>query len=262
MTNKQIQLIAGLSDVKQRRRTGLFKAEGLKCVTDTIGHFELRHLYATVDASLPPDLDIQAERVSRGEMQRMSSQVTTPPLIAVYAIPDTTQPPLPDELSLTTSDLIIALDCVQDPGNLGTIIRTCDWMGVTHIIASKDTADCWNPKVVQSTMGAISRVRIAYCDLAATLRQYRGHALRIGTFLDGDNLYTADLGIASPLKAKILIMGNEGNGISPSVAAETDKRVLIPSYPPERPTSESLNVATATAMALAIMRRQNFAPNT
>ncbi|MGM9845859.1 MAG: RNA methyltransferase [Muribaculaceae bacterium] len=261
MTNKQIQLIAGLSDVKHRRRTGLFKAEGLKCVTDTIGHFELHHLYATADAALPPALDDKAERVSRSEMQRMSSQVTTPPLIAVYAIPDSALPPCSDDLGRRTSDIIVALDCIQDPGNLGTIIRTCDWMGISHIIASKDSADCWSPKVVQSTMGAISRVTITYCDLAATLHQYQGHALRIGTFLDGENLYTADTDIAPPLQAKILIMGNEGNGISPSVAAETDRRVLIPSYPPERPTSESLNVATATAMALAIMRRHDFAPN-
>ena len=250
MTNKQIQLIAGLSDVKQRRRTGLFKAEGLKCVTDTIGHFELRHLYATVDASLPPDLDIQAERVSRGEMQRMSSQVTTPPLIAVYAIPDSTQPPLPDELSLTTSDLIIALDCVQDPGNLGTIIRLADWFGIKNIFCTPDTVDVYNHKVVQATMGAISHVKVHYCDIGELIAQYPDIPV-YGTFLDGDNIYRQQVE-----NRGFVIFGNEGKGISPQLAGLVSRRLLIPAFAASGEAPESLNVGVAAAITISEFRRR------
>lgn len=247
MTNKLRDLISDLDSAKGRRLSGLFKAEGAKCVCDTLGHFTLRHLFTTEDfrQQLPETFQDKAETVSRADMQKMAAQITTPPVIAVYEIPSLGTPDISHGLTL-------ALDCIQDPGNLGTIIRTCDWMGVSTILASQDTADCWSPKVIQATMGAISRVKVHYCDLPHTLAS-AGVPL-IGTFLDGENIYTADLGH----KAAIVIMGNEGRGISAPVAQLIDRRILIPSYPAGRPTSESLNVATATAITLSQIRARQF----
>jgi TrmH family RNA methyltransferase len=151
---------------------------------------------------------------------------------------------------MLNNSLVLALDRVQDPGNLGTIIRVADWMGVDTIIASRDTVDVFNPKVVQATMGAIARVKVHYVDLPQFLSSLTDIPI-YGTFLDGTNIYTTPL---SP--TGIVIMGNEGQGISPEVEKLVNAKILIPSYPPERPTSESLNVATATAITLAEFRRQ------
>ncbi len=148
--------------------------------------------------------------------------------------------------------LSIALDGIQDPGNLGTIIRVADWMGVRHIICSRDTVDVYNPKVVQATMGAISRVKVYYADLSDVLRKLRESMPVYGTFLDGDNIYATEL-----TEEGIIVMGNEGKGVSEPVANLATKRLYIPSYPPGEQTSESLNVAVATAITLSEFRRQN-----
>lgn len=166
-------------------------------------------------------------------------------MIAVYRIPELSAPDF--------SGLVVALDCVQDPGNLGTIMRVADWMGVHTILASTDTVDCYSPKVVQATMGAISRVRVHYCNLSDVLR---GKDHVYGTFLDGSNIYDAAL---SP--SGIVVMGNEGKGISPEVASTVTHRLRIPSFPPDVPTSESLNVAVATAITLAEFRRRQNSEN-
>ena len=147
-------------------------------------------------------------------------------------------------------DLVIALDGIQDPGNLGTIIRTCDWFGVHDIVCSKDTADCYNPKVVQATMGALCRVRIHYVDLAEWLAKQECPI--IGTLLEGENMYESRLP-----KTGIIVMGNEGNGISQEVRKLITHPVRIPSYPNEKASDviESLNVSIATAIVLAEFRR-------
>ena len=148
-------------------------------------------------------------------------------------------------------NLTLALDDVQDPGNLGTIIRIADWFGIDTIYCSEETVDAWNPKVVQATMGSSARVKLHYTNLAEYLEGLQDAVPVYGTFLDGNNLYTEELSAAG-----IIIMGNEGNGISDSVERHVTKRLLIPSYPAERPTAESLNVAIATAITCAEFRRR------
>lgn len=246
LTNATMATVAALDTRKGRRKTGLFKAEGTKCVLDTLGHFTLEALYATSEwTETHPLHGVVPVIASRGELGRMSSMVTTPDVIAVYHIP--AQPQLP----ATTGGLMLALDTIQDPGNLGTIIRVADWFGVTDILCSHETASCYSPKVIQATMGSISRVTLHYCDLPATLRAMRRNGCDniFGTFLDGDSI----AGVTLPPQG-ILVIGNEGNGISAPVEAEVTRRLLIPSWPAGRPTGESLNAAVATSIMLAKFR--------
>lgn len=251
ITAAQRKLVASLAKAKNRRETGLFAAEGTKCVLDTIDAFRL-HLLAATPAWLDehPEVASRAEcvRAVRADMERMTALSTPPPVIAVYHIPE------PAEWSMTPDELVVALDCVQDPGNLGTIVRAADWMGVTTILASADTADIFGAKAIQATMGAVSRVRVHYCDLPSALSALPSGTPVFGTFLGGENIYTASgLGPGG-----VLVMGNEGRGISDAVAATVTRRITIPSFPAGRPTSESLNVGMATAIALAEFRRRQF----
>jgi TrmH family RNA methyltransferase len=253
LTNKIRKMVVSLADVKGRRRENLFVAEGTKCVCDTIDAFRCRYLFATDDWLAQHD-DIAARcgeavtTVTKGDLREMTTLTATPPVIAVYDLPE----PAQLDINSLNKTLTLALDRVQDPGNLGTIIRTCDWFGITTILASKDTVDLYNPKTVQSTMGAISRIKVIYCDLADVLS--KANVPVYGTFLDGRNLYDAPLADCG-----IIVMGNEGSGIGEQVAATVTERLLIPSFPPDRPTSESLNVATATAITLAEFRRRTLA---
>ena len=159
----------------------------------------------------------------------------------------------------TSMGLIVALDGVQDPGNLGTIIRTCDWFGVRRLVCSHDTADCYNPKVVQATMGALARVQVEYVDLVSwleeikTLNSHPSTLTIYGTLLNGRNLY--EDGAIAERQQGVIIMGNEGNGISEAVRRHITHPLLIPPYPADAETSESLNVAIATAVTLAEFRR-------
>lgn len=249
MTTKAFRReIASLADAKGRRKAGAFMAEGTKCVLDTVEAFAVRHIIATPkwlgEHTLPAGVDIV--EANRGEIGEMCSMSLAPDVIAVYELP---QAPAFDPVC-ALDDLVVALDRVQDPGNLGTIMRTADWMGITTILASADTVDCFNPKAVQATMGAISRVRVVYGDLPGMLADAAALGAPVyGTFLDGDNIYSAQLS-----EGGIVVMGNEGRGISAEVAATVNRRLLIPPYPAGRPTSESLNVATATAIVLSQFR--------
>ena len=147
-------------------------------------------------------------------------------------------------------NLVLALDRVQNPGNLGTIIRLADWFGISDIVCSEDTADCFNPKVVQATMGAILRVRVHYTNLSQWFANQ--HDTKIyGTFLEGENIYSAELD-----KSGVIVMGNEGQGISAEVAETVSHKLLIPPYPADRCGSESLNVAVATAVICSEFRRR------
>ena len=149
------------------------------------------------------------------------------------------------------SSLSLALDGIQDPGNLGTIIRIADWFGIQTIFCSEDTVDAWNPKVVQATMGSIARVNIYYMSLSALIDTLPADYPVYGTLLDGDNIYTQPL-----TPHGLIVMGNEGNGISPEIRAKVNRRLLIPSYSQDD-TAESLNVAIATAITCAEFRRRN-----
>lgn len=241
LTNNLRKTYASLAQPKGRRESGLFMAQGTKCVLDTMGHFQLEALLAT-NNWIEQHPGTAASQVTMRDLERISTLSTPPQVIAIYKIPAPAQ--LPD----FTSELVLALDCVQDPGNLGTIMRVCDWMGVHSILASADTADVWNPKVVQATMGAISRVRVIYTDLGQALEKAKVPIY--GTFLDGENIYKADLAAPS-----VIIVGNEGKGISSAIAELVTHKLTIPSYPPDTPTSESLNVAIATAITLSEFRR-------
>ncbi len=247
LTNNLRKKYASLSTTKGRRAHSLFMAQGTKCVLDTIGFFETETVLATPDwIGLHPEIaeNHEVTLVKQSDLERISTLTSPPDVIAIYFIPEQR------ELTLGKG-LAIALDGVQDPGNLGTIIRVADWMGVTDIIASQDTVDVWNPKVIQATMGAISRVNICYTDLPVFLDK---STLPIyGTFLNGDNIYKTPL-----TEDGIVVMGNEGKGISDEVARFIKHRLLIPSYPPGRATSESLNVAIAAAITLSVFRRGLF----
>jgi len=146
----------------------------------------------------------------------------------------------------------LALDGIQDPGNLGTIIRIADWFGIPDIICSHDTVEVYNPKVVQATMGALSRVRVHSLDLSECMKQVEELPV-YGTFLDGVNIYKQPL-----TSYGLIVMGNEGNGITPAVEQYISQRLFIPNFPQGKPTSESLNVAVATAIVCGEFRRREM----
>lgn len=238
ITKVQIKWVRSLQQKKYRDELGLFVAEGAKCINDLQGAFELVLL-------------VTPENASPTEIEQMSSLRTPQGMIGIFKKREDKG----NRLLTISNELVLALDGVQDPGNLGTIIRTCDWFGIHHILCSRDTADCYNPKVVQATMGALARVRLHYVnDLTNALNEYQQMGYPIyGTLLNGKNIYASD---ALPTKEKgIIVMGNEGNGISQSVRALVTYPLLIPSYPTDTPTSESLNVSIATAIVLAEFRR-------
>lgn len=241
--------VYSLGSNKGRRKENAFVVEGSKSVLDTLDKFDLIGLFATHDwlercvCNVPED---KIYRVTRTDLERMSSLSTPSEVMAVYVIPDD------EDLLLRSDELYIALDGIQDPGNLGTIVRLADWFGVTDIISSHDTVDIYNPKAVMATMGSIGRVRVHYVDLSAILGVIQGIDI-YGTFLDGDNIYSAEI-----KPAGILIMGNEGKGISPSVERFVSKRLSIPAYPVGRVGAESLNVAMATGITLAEFRRRSY----
>ena len=230
ISKSQVKLVKSLQLKKFRDELGLFIAEGDKCVSELTKAFELVHLYR------------EGENASRTEIEQMSGLRAPQGVIGVFKKRELSTFDFP------LSTLTLALDGIQDPGNLGTIIRTCDWFGVHDIVCSRDTADCYNPKVVQATMGALARVRIHYVDLPEWLKAQQCPI--IGTLLEGNNMYEKPLP-----KEGIIVMGNEGNGISKEVRELVSLPIRIPSYPKNAETSESLNVSIATAIVLAEFRR-------
>lgn len=244
--NKQ-KLIRQLASKKHRDELGLFIAEGPKVVGDLLGHIGCHLIFATrewLDAN-HAEADEVIE-VTQPELERISLLKTPRDVLAVFHRPADN-----DALQAPAHELTLALDGVQDPGNLGTIIRIADWFGINHIYCSPDTADAFSPKTVMATMGAIARVQVHYLPLVELFKTCGEEVPVYGTFLDGTNIYE------QPLSAHgIIVMGNEGNGISSAVAESINRRLFIPSFPPERPTSESLNVAIATAITCAEFRRR------
>lgn len=253
ISKSQVKLVKSLQLKKFRDETGLFVAEGEKCVEELRKGFELVHLYR------------EGENATRTEIEQMSGLKTPQGVIGVFKKRPIGDLPFLCSVrarsgGMVIGDLTLALDGVQDPGNLGTIIRTCDWFGVRTIYCSSDTADCYNPKVVQATMGALSRVQLHYVDLPEWLRELKikDEELKIyGTLLDGKDMYEvlADQRPTTNDQRQIIIMGNEGNGISQAVRPLITDPIRIPSYPKNVETSESLNVSIATAIVLAEFRR-------
>lgn len=250
LSKAKLKYIRSLEQKKNRRSGHVFVAEGPKLVGDLYGHFPCRLLVAVAGwhAAHPGFVADEKLEVSAEELARASFLKAPQEVLAVFGYSE--EPVC--AVSVASAGLCLALDDVQDPGNLGTIIRLADWFGIRHIFCSLGTADAYNPKVVQATMGALARVKVHYTSLPGLLREMSEQGIPLyGTFLDGENLYE------NPLSGNgVIIMGNEGNGISPEVASCVSHRLLIPSYPAGQSTSESLNVATATAIVCAEFRRR------
>ncbi len=242
--------LSSLQLKKHRRAQRLFVVEGTKAVLDTLPHFGLHCLVALqswIDSHPGAAPDSKLYSASEQQLKKLSSLTTPPPVVAVYDMPESSEA---QWLEGVDSRLTLLLDGIQDPGNMGTIIRVADWFGVRHIAASPDTVDIYNNKTIQASMGAISRVKVHYCDLHQLISAHPQLPV-YGTLLEGDDIYATDL-----KNLGFVIMGNEGNGISPALRTLITDALRIPSYPPGEPTSESLNVAIATAVTLAEFRRR------
>lgn len=251
LTNQMRKDVAALDEARVRRQARLFKAEGQKCVTDTFGHFTLHSLYATAawteeNTGMAARAGDRLAVVTRRDLERMSHLSTPPHVIAVYDMPDEHIPS-----AIGTDNLALVLDGIQDPGNMGTIMRVADWFGVDTVVCSSDSADPYSPKAIMASMGSISRVRPVKTDIAGLLKNTE--ATVCGTFLDGTDLYRSDLP-----QSGVIVMGSEGHGISASVASLVDMRLKIPSFPPGRNGAESLNVGMATAIIMAEFRRRQM----
>lgn len=252
LSKAKLKYIRSLEMKKNRRVEQAFVAEGPKVVGDMLPHFPCRLLVGIEEWFAAHPLAVADEKVTvtPDELTRASFLKTPQEVLAVFALRSEEEES--DVCSFLAHELCLALDDVQDPGNLGTIIRLADWFGIHHIFCSPATADAYNPKVVQATMGALARVQIHYTPLVPLLDELRSREVPIyGTFLDGENLYEKSLATHG-----LIIMGNEGNGISSEVAEYVNERLFIPNYPVGVETSESLNVATAAAIICAEFRRR------
>ena len=239
VSKNQIKLITSLQQKKYRIANKLFFAEGVKGIQELLdSDFELDHLYTTQN-----DFDeVSKEKktiISENDLKKITALATPNSCLAVFK--------MPTEKPVLETGLIVALDSIRDPGNLGTILRLCDWFGIQQVLCSKETVDVYNPKVVQATMGSIARVNINYIDLNAFLATTKLPVF--GTFMDGSNIYKSELP-----KQGIIIMGNEANGISTELEKLVTSRLTIPRFGNLQKT-ESLNVATATAIVLSEFRR-------
>ncbi len=232
----QIKLITSLQQKKYRNKEGLFIAEGAKVIGELLNQGLDLHSHFHTN---PQAHDSGIQEISEVLLQKISCLKTANTSLATFKIPA----PKP----LLTTGLTLVVDAVRDPGNLGTIIRLCDWFGVTQLVCSLDTVDCYNPKVVQATMGSIARVSVHYLDIYQYLKQAK---LPVYTAtMDGENVY--DTTLASNA---ILIMGNEANGVSQKIKALSTHQIAIAQFG-ELHATESLNVASATAILLSEFAR-------
>ena len=249
LSKAQLKLIKSLEHKKFRKETGLFVAEGRKTIGDLLA-CGLQSTLIIADEEWLSKNSLNGNHkitpVSSEDIQKASFLRNPQGIIALFEQP---QPPVSTHHPAYT--LCLALDNVQDPGNLGTIIRIADWFGIEHIYCSTGTVDAFNPKTVQATMGAIGRVKIHYVNLPQFIASLSKETPVYGTFLNGENIYDQPLS-----KNGLIVMGNEGNGIGAECEAHINKRLFIPNYPQGRDTSESLNVSTATAIICSEFRRR------
>ncbi|MDR2882731.1 MAG: RNA methyltransferase [Alistipes sp.] len=248
MTKAEIRSVRSLDDKRAREETGLFVAEGEKLVRELLASdFRVRRVYCTGG-----DFGAATEHVPPREMERASRLRTATGVLALVEIPRRRL----DEAALR-GRLTLALDGVQNPGNMGTIIRLADWFGIRDVLCSADSADCWNPKVVQATMGAITRVAVHYGDLGAMVATAAadlsapGPLPVYGTFLEGESVYDAGLSAAG-----IVVLGSEGRGISAEIERLVTRKIFIPPHPAGGSAPESLNVAVAAAIVCSEFRRR------
>lgn len=244
ISKNKIKLIRALETKKGRVKHGMFVAEGPKIVGDLLAAgFRLAELFDDED-----------------DIKKVSFLQHPQGKVGVFRLPDYVETAHDEHETavdekcmpmLGEHELALALDGVQDPGNLGTIIRVADWFGMKRIFCSMDTADCWNPKVVQATMGSIARVQICYLNLEDLINKLPSDYPVYGTLLDGDDIYTEKL-----THHGIIVMGNEGNGISAVIRKHVNRKLLIPNFSIGTTRAESLNVAVATAIVCSEFRRR------
>lgn len=240
VSKSQIKLITSLEQKKNRTKNGLFVVEGKKGINELLkSNVALDSLFTTESIFNAPK--VKTHLISEQELQKISRLKTAQTAVALFKIPV--------EISINLEGLVVALDGVRDPGNLGTIIRLCDWFGIEQLICSVDTVDCYNSKVVQATMGSIARVAISYVNLEEFLKEHNSSQV-LGAFLEGENIYETKLP-----RNGIVVLGNEANGISLDIENLVTQKINIPQYGKSEET-ESLNVATATAILLGEFRRQ------
>lgn len=245
LSKNRIKFLHSLQQKKYRKAEGVFVAEGTKLVGELLGHFPCRYVCMTDGCTLPIPQGCECDIVTDEELRRVSTLECPQQILAVFA-----QPQYDVRMAdVAATELVLALDEVQNPGNLGTIIRLADWFGIHHIFCSQGCADVFNPKTVQATMGGLARIQIHYCNLPAELSALRSVPV-YGTFLDGESIYRQTLSTHG-----VIVMGNEGRGVSPEVEACVTHRLFIPNYPEGTQTTESLNVAIATAVVCAEFRR-------
>ena len=252
ISKNKIKAIRQLENKKHRRETGLFVAEGPKVVSDLLETNELETVIATEEwLQEHPTLHVnETITVTEEELRRVSFLQHPQRVMGIFKIP--IQQTSSEQLcNIISRQLCLALDGVQDPGNLGTIIRIADWFGIETLVCSPDTVDAYSPKVIQATMGSIARVSLTYTNLSSLIDKLPTAVPIYGTELNGENIYHQELESRG-----LLVMGNEGNGISAPISSRLTHRLLIPNYPPGRKTADSLNVAIATALACAEFRRR------
>ncbi|CAM1373273.1 TrmH family RNA methyltransferase [Tenacibaculum xiamenense] len=240
LSKNNIKLITSLQQKKYRQKYKLFVAEGIKVVKELLASNLIVNQVFCTDDSLIFEEAGAVTQISENELKKISSLKTPNKVLALFEIPES-------DLKVT-NDFTVALDGINDPGNLGTIIRLCDWFGVQHLVCSKNTVDCYNSKVVQATMGSLTRVSICYTDLPEFLENSK--LPKYTADMSGENVYSSDL----PQKA-ILVMGNEANGISKEIDSIIKNQLTIPRFGNIQAT-ESLNVATATAILLSEFKRR------
>ncbi|WP_264520471.1 TrmH family RNA methyltransferase [Flavobacterium sp. N1994] len=241
VSKNQIKLITSIQHKKYRQEHQLFIAEGVKVIQELLqSNFVLEHLFVT-EAIFEQVNNAQKTVVKEQDMKRISALSSPSSCLALFKIPAPS--------TINDNGLIVALDDIRDPGNLGTIIRLCDWFGITQLLCSSETVDVYNPKVIQATMGSIARVNVNYVDLKAFI--LNSPLPVYGTFMDGNNIYKEELP-----KECILILGNEANGISSELQKLAKNKIAIPRFGTLQQT-ESLNVATATAILLSEFRRNS-----
>jgi len=254
LSKNQIKLISSLQKKKYRDQHQLFIAEGYKLVADLLNsQLEAKQIIHTKQADTSDFFKYKGNldliECDASDIKKISNLKTPSDVIGIFKIPDSEYTSQEIKGSLS-----ILLDDVQDPGNLGTIVRIADWFGIEHIFCSKNTVDLYNPKVIQATMGALARVKVIYTDLPRLVDEFVSPDFPVyGTFLEGETLYKSELSHKG-----FIIMGNEGKGISPELKPKVSKKLFIPNFPSDQPTSESLNVSVACSIVCSEFRRRQL----
>lgn len=248
ISKSKIKLINSLKLRKYRKKHNLFIAEGQKIINDLIESGNIASCIIASDNFFNKNIIANTEFIltDYNEIKKISNLKTASNSLAIFEIPNFNL-----NFKNIENELIIFCDSIQNPGNLGTIIRTADWFGIKNIVCTEDTVDAYNPKVVQASMGAIGRVNIHYVNANIFFNKLSNNSTVFGTFLEGENIYNTELS-----KTGVIVVGNEGNGISEKVSKYVSKKIHIPNYSQNINKSESLNASIATAIVCAEFKRR------